>query len=232
MHEDAAPYGLDDFGTMLPSDEEGDPAAENHAPANMSDPFGFFAVERKLKAEREVQPLALRAARYTDDKERDDGLVMPSTPHKPTLGKRGLSHALSPTGTSLASSPSPVKAAGSRVFDMNTSRELLPVQADDDEAPPKSKKLRRSSDASLPQRRSTRAQSKALPEKEVSKPKKRTRKAPAKTKGMGKGKKKSVEDNDLEDDQQEVGFRTAVSRFSLTLPAEIRGRAPGATRVL
>ncbi|KAJ6593325.1 hypothetical protein B0H19DRAFT_17541 [Mycena capillaripes] len=205
VHEDAAPFGQEDFGSMLPSDEEGDSDAENRAPANQSDPFGFFAVERRLKAEREVQPMASRPSRYTDDKERDDGLVMPSTPHKPTLGKRRLSDVFSPANTSLASSPSPVKAVGPRDLGMDTSRELLPALADDEDAPPKGKKLRQSSEASLPPRRSTRAQSKAVAEKEAPKPKKRVRKAPTKTttKTKGKGKKKAVEDNDPDDDQHE-----------------------------
>ncbi|KAJ7807830.1 hypothetical protein B0H14DRAFT_3881740 [Mycena olivaceomarginata] len=211
IHEE--PFGHEDFGSMLPSDEEGDPDAENRAPAHLSDPFGFFAVERKLKAERQMQPpplpAALRASRYTDDKERDDGLVMPATPHKPSIGKRGLS-SVSPASAGLSNTPSPVKAVGVRHLDtMNMSHELLPVQAEDDDAPRRSKRARRSSSEPepLPLRRSTRGQSKAVAEKEPSKPKKQVvRKAPAKTKGKGKGKKKAaVEDNDLED-QEEARF--------------------------
>ncbi|KAJ7350695.1 hypothetical protein DFH08DRAFT_935472 [Mycena albidolilacea] len=225
IHEE--PFGHEDFGSMLPSDEEGDPDAENRAPAQLSDPFGFFAVERKLKAERQMQPpplpAALRASRYTDDKERDDGLVMPATPHKPSIGKRGLSD-VSPASARFSNTPSPVKAVGGRHSDtMNTSHELLPIQPEDDDAPRRSKRARRSSSDSeplppLPLRRSTRGQSKAVVEKEPSKPKKQVvRKAPAKTKGKGKGKKKAaVEDNDLEDQEE--------ARFFIKLEAERQAR--------
>ncbi|KAJ7270115.1 hypothetical protein B0H12DRAFT_1229355 [Mycena haematopus] len=203
VHEDAAePYGHEDFSSMLPSDEDGDPDAENRAPANLSDPFGFFAVERKLKAaKRDIQPTVLRASRPAGDKERDDGLVMPPTPHKPTIGKRGLSD-VSPPSASLSSTPSPVKGVINRDSAMNTSHELLPVQADDDDAP-RSKKPRKSSEEPLPLRRSTRGQSKLVVEKGIPKPK-RVRKAPARAKPKSKGKKKAVDpaDNDL-DDQHE-----------------------------
>ncbi|KAJ7727896.1 hypothetical protein B0H16DRAFT_1589644 [Mycena metata] len=214
-------FGRDDFGSMLLSDEDGDEDAENRPPETLSDPFGFFAVERKLKAEREVIPIAAqRASRLTDDKERDDGLVMPPTPHKPALGKRRLSataDVLSPAATSLGS-PSPLKGVGTHhsneQSDMNTSYETLlqerDVDDDGDDAPPKSKRARQSSETSLPPRRSTRGQSKpTAKEKEkkaVAKPK-RARAAPAKAKvgatGKGKGKKKVVEDNDSDDDPQE-----------------------------
>ncbi|KAJ7047869.1 hypothetical protein C8F04DRAFT_1060325 [Mycena alexandri] len=215
-------FGRDDFGSMLPSDENVDDDAENRPPENLSDPFGFFAVERKLKAEREVIPIAAqRASRFTDDKGRDDGLVMPSTPHKPTLGKRRLSataDVLSPVATSLGS-PSPVKGVGTRHLneesDMNTSHEILPVRPqerdiDDDHAPPRSKRARQSSETSLPPRRSTRGQSKPTAKekkREVARPKKRVGTGPAKAKigakSKGKGKKKVVEDNDSDDDPQE-----------------------------
>ncbi|KAJ6497502.1 hypothetical protein C8R45DRAFT_1211381 [Mycena sanguinolenta] len=207
-HEDAAePFGHEDFGSMLPSDEEGDPDAENRAPANLSDPFGFFAVERKLKAQRETQPAvtvtALRASRPTDDKERDDGLIMPSTPHKPAIGKRALSDVVSPANTSLSASPSPVKAVRDRDSVMNTSQEFFAAQADDDDAPRKSKKPRKSSEEPLPLRRSTRGQTKVLVEKGIPKLKQRARKAPAKAKGKTKGKgKKAVEDDDPDDLQE------------------------------
>ncbi|KAJ7104582.1 hypothetical protein C8R43DRAFT_1114578 [Mycena crocata] len=165
-------YGRYELGIMQPSDEDFDEDAENRAPANNSDPFGFFAVERKLKAKRDalpLQPAALRASRLTDDRERDDGRVMPLTPHKPKVGKRTLSANADP---SLPSSPSPVKGA------------------DTDDGAPKSKKAR----ASVPPRRSTRAQNKP-PVKEK---KKRVRKAPAKT--------KAVKDNDSDEDDPQEKF--------------------------
>ncbi|KAJ6590008.1 hypothetical protein DFH09DRAFT_1074490 [Mycena vulgaris] len=214
QEEDEETYGRDDFGSMLPADEDGDEDAENRAPANLSDPFGFFAVERRLKAEREVLPAPVRTARCTDDKERDDGRVMPSTPHKPKLGKRRLSataDVFSPATTSLVSSPSPVKGgdglrarASTEDVDMDTSRELFPAEprarrkADEDDAPPKKKSRQ---DAALP-RRSTRAQSKVVKEVPKPKPKTRGRKAPAKTK-VSTGKKKATENNDSDDDQHE-----------------------------
>ncbi|KAJ7496766.1 hypothetical protein FB451DRAFT_1386132 [Mycena latifolia] len=219
--DEAYAYGRDDFGTMMPSDDDADEDAENRAPTNLSDPFGFFAVERRLKAERAVQPLQpapLRASRSTDDKERDDGRVMPSTPHKPKPGKRRLSaaaDALSPAATSGASTPSPVKPgeglrprASLDTVDMDTNRELFPAQPTlvdnddgDDGAPPRRKKRRPSPEVALPPRRSTRAPSKA--EKDVAKPqpKARAKKAPTKTRAAGK--KKATENNDLDDDQQE-----------------------------
>ncbi|KAJ7771986.1 hypothetical protein DFH07DRAFT_212870 [Mycena maculata] len=199
-------YANPDFGTMQPLDDE-DADAENRAPtpATNSDPFGFFAVERKLKAKRALasppplpQAAVLRASRRTDDKGRDDGRVMPATPHKPKLGKRRLSpdaDVFSPAATSLASSPSPVKAG--------TSFAVVEKDGGDDEgAPPRSKRPRQSSEASVPPRRSTRGGSKtAAPKaKGVTKPKTRARKAPTKTKARGK---KKVEDNEPEDDQQE-----------------------------
>ncbi|KAJ6631473.1 hypothetical protein B0H10DRAFT_2207126 [Mycena sp. CBHHK59/15] len=113
--DDEPVYGRDDFGSILPSDDDADDDAENRAPANLSDPFGFFAVERKLKTKRDVlplQPTVLRTSRYVDDKERDDGRVMPSTPHKPKVGKPRVStHAdvFSEATTSLPSTPSPTK---------------------------------------------------------------------------------------------------------------------------
>ncbi|KAF8150499.1 hypothetical protein K438DRAFT_1943624 [Mycena galopus ATCC 62051] len=211
MDEDAEPpFGHEDFGSMLPSDEEGDPDAENRAPANLSDPFGFFAVERKLKAKREQEiqakpiPAApLRASRSTDDKERDDGLVMPSTPHKPAIGKRGpLADVVSPASATLSGTPSPVKPArAKRESDANTGHELADEHEEDDDAPRRSKKPRRNSEESLqlPLRRSRRGQSKVVVEEEAPKPKKRVRKAPAKPKGKSKGKKKADEDNDPDD---------------------------------
>ncbi|KAJ7479991.1 hypothetical protein B0H11DRAFT_2026080, partial [Mycena galericulata] len=215
-----------DFGTMLPSDEDEDEDTENRAPATLSDPFGFFAVERKLKAAREVsppqqEPVVLRASRYTDDKERDDGRVMPSTPHKPKIGKH-----VSPTAdvfspATPSESPSPVKGARSQdlLEEPGTSRELFPVQRkaeeddgedddddDDDDQLRKSKRQRQSSDASLPPRRSTRVHNKATAapkDKAVSKPTKRARKAPTRTRAV-KGKKKASENNDVDEDEQDV----------------------------
>ncbi|KAJ7179616.1 hypothetical protein C8R46DRAFT_1212155 [Mycena filopes] len=211
VHHDEAFFGRDDFNSMLPSEEEGDvnedddEDAENRPPTPLSDPFGFFAVERKLKAERKVIPVAAHGHRFTDDKGRDDGLVMPATPHKPTLGKRRLSatataepDALSPAVTSLASSPSPVKGVGLRrsygESEMNTSRGVLPIrdgEDDDDDAPPKGEE-------------STRAGGKKK-DAVAAKPKKRGRTATkAKPAPKVQGKKKVVvEDDDSEDDRQE-----------------------------
>ncbi|KAJ6491684.1 hypothetical protein C8R47DRAFT_437077 [Mycena vitilis] len=207
VNEDVPLYGHEDFGTMLPSeDDECDSDAENRAPANLSDPFGFFAVERKLKAERALEPAVAHHGRVTDDKERDDGLVMPPTPHKPGPGKRRLSHVFSPESASLVSSPSPLKG---RYSDANTSRNVLMAEVDEEEdTPPKRKKARQSSETSLPPRRSTRGQTKAVAEKKnaAPKPKTRARKAapkPSAAKPRSKGKKKAVEEDDEDDDAQE-----------------------------
>ncbi|KAJ7125216.1 hypothetical protein C8R44DRAFT_782614 [Mycena epipterygia] len=223
-------YGRPDFASALSADEDADEDAENRSPtASHSDPFGFFAVERKLKAERDVLALPPPAAvprrggavRYTDDKGRDDGRVMPSTPHKPKLGKRRVSAKDddAPADVFSSETPSPVKGAGDDILgsladgnvDMEGSRELFPDpkarESDDDDAPPKRKKARQSSEASVPPRRSTRTQTKAVPKgKEVSKPKTRARKAPVKTKAAAGKKKKAPENNDSDDDDQQEKF--------------------------
>ncbi|KAK7057694.1 hypothetical protein R3P38DRAFT_1183697 [Favolaschia claudopus] len=209
--EERAPFGHEDFGTMLPS-EDGDSDAENRLPANLSDPFGFFAVERKLKAQREVEPMLVHT-RYADDKERDDGLVMPPTPHKPVIGKRRFSNVVSPRSGS--GTPSPVKGDGAGDSNMSASHGDISLVADEHEVEeedvePKKKRARKSAEEVLPMRRSTRTQSKtpAAEQKErmLSKPKKPVRKATAKAKEKGKSKVKKVvvkvETNDSEDEQE------------------------------
>ncbi|KAJ7647782.1 hypothetical protein FB45DRAFT_998726 [Roridomyces roridus] len=172
-----------------------DEDAENRPPTpTLSDPFGFFAVERKLKAARAAAPPPVpRPSRATDDKQRDDGRIMPSTPHKPRLGKRDADP--SPATTSLASSPSPVK---------DRTRDSL---VEEDDSPPKRKKARPSPVMTLPVRRSARTRSKAASkEKDKAvepKPKKRARKAP--TKRVPKVKK---EEEDVEEDYDNDKYET------------------------
>ncbi|KAJ7601932.1 hypothetical protein B0H17DRAFT_1122760 [Mycena rosella] len=209
-------YGHDDFGSLLPSDDDADADAENRAPtpAPLSDPFGFFAVERRLKAERKILPPPPPAARPTDDKERDDGRVMPSTPHKPKVGKSANSNpnVFSPATTSLVSSPSPVKTGDRR----RTRADADEDDDDDENAPPTRKKARPNPEAAAP-RRSTRGKNSIKAEKAApaSKPKPKTRparKAPAKAAGKatakaaGKKKEKAVETNDDADDEQAEKF--------------------------
>ncbi|KAJ7222272.1 hypothetical protein GGX14DRAFT_428361 [Mycena pura] len=137
---------------------------DNCAPARLSDPFGFFAVEVKLKAARAahppppplvVPPFASR------------GTVMPATPHKrkPGVSSHGADH-FSPATASLPSSPSPMKGASVPVPNDAPEmaqdpmcRELFPARSDRNDDPPSSKRPRTSLDASeppTPPQRSTR----------------------------------------------------------------------------
>ncbi|KAJ7222263.1 hypothetical protein GGX14DRAFT_428345 [Mycena pura] len=152
-----------DFGSQLPSDVD----AENRAPARLSDPFGFFAVEVKLKAARAAHPPPPPVAPPFASR----GTVMPATPHKrkPGVSSHGVDH-FSPATASLPSSPSPVKGAGVPVPDNASEmaqdpmrRELFPARDDRNDDLPPSKRPRTSLDASeppTPPRRSTRTRSK------------------------------------------------------------------------
>ncbi|KAJ7099478.1 hypothetical protein B0H15DRAFT_944894 [Mycena belliarum] len=237
-HEELYQYGRDDFASMDDNENEYDEDAENRAPATNSDPFGFFAVERRLKAERAAQPVPAALprqppARATDDRERDDGRLMPTTPHKPKPGKRAAATADTVLGPgseapSLSSSPSPIKHAEARASpdgSMDTSGELFPARVqtrrradgDEENAPPRRKKPRRSESPEvalpLPPRRNTCAQSAAQKEtqaqksksaKDDVKPRSNTRATrKAPPKTKPRAKKKAVKDNDSDDDQQE-----------------------------
>ncbi|KAJ7287042.1 hypothetical protein C8J57DRAFT_1282647 [Mycena rebaudengoi] len=211
-----------DLGFIIPSDDDADDDAENRAPANLSDPFGFFAVERKLKAERDVMPPPLlRHSRLTDDKERDDGLHMPSTPHKPKPGKRKLD----PESASAASTPSPIKHRSPLgdsddaeleelepvLFALRAKGKAKEIEQDDSDAP-KTKKPRRSESAEpevvLPARRSTRVKTSKPVSKDDPKPKKRARKAVS---TKTKGKKKAPDDD--ENDDTEKWERERIARL-------------------
>lgn len=127
---------------IIPEDQEDLPIASDDADRRpSSDPFGFFTVERELKAKRTAGPstqareaggvilvpatsplrLDLSAVLDTDDEEEDSisPCATPLTPHKRKRkrtdeeGKEVL--LLSPTTESLPSSPSPLKVRGSWV---------------------------------------------------------------------------------------------------------------------
>lgn len=111
-------YGDDDDENMNPQ------LSPSKDIANLSDPFGFFAVEKKIKAERilpKPQPRYRgqpppRIITVDDPEER---LEMPPRPHKQRVGKRpaagspGRSSAgvFSPRSGSMPSTPSPVKTS-------------------------------------------------------------------------------------------------------------------------
>ncbi|KAI3611928.1 hypothetical protein WG66_016132 [Moniliophthora roreri] len=84
---------------------------EQISSANGSDPFGFFAVEQQLKAERAAQPP--KPPRSLEPKAvSPPPLKPPRTPHKQRVGKRPIdisSGSSSPERDIVPSSPSPTK---------------------------------------------------------------------------------------------------------------------------
>lgn len=87
-------------------------AGSAHSPSSDRDPFGFFAVERKLKAlraqqDRQLQYRGVRPAQIDTVFKPD--IVTPPTPHKPHKKRQAIA---SPSGSrtnSLPSTPSPSK---------------------------------------------------------------------------------------------------------------------------
>lgn len=114
--------------------DEDEPALD---PANMSDPFGFFAVEKQLKADRAANPAtgtgATVRARYrgapppaidttVPDPPAREGLVTPPTPHKRVDKRRAVASPsqssdgfFNPNTSSMPSTPSPAKPASSKI---------------------------------------------------------------------------------------------------------------------
>jgi hypothetical protein len=98
--------------------------------ANMSDPFGFFAVEKKLKAHRAANPTTVRARYRTapppviDTVPAEpvrDSLATPPTPHKRGDKRRAIASPnqssagfFNPNTSSMPSTPSPSKPASSK----------------------------------------------------------------------------------------------------------------------
>ncbi|KAK7052807.1 hypothetical protein VNI00_004126 [Paramarasmius palmivorus] len=159
--------------------------------ANGSDPFGFFAVEKQLKAERAVQPsrprgpLQAKVASPPPPKP-------PRTPHKKRVGKRPIeisSGSSSPERDVLPSSPSPTKryseghsAREPPQTDLHDEDVLVEDVGSDDESPPKAtgsvkrrrpaespvnpQKLAKSLTSLLPKRSSRRAKASRTKERE------------------------------------------------------------------
>lgn len=144
-------YGQVDFTSdSPPSDPCYSDGEATSTAANISDPFGFFAVERKLKLERDDVTSRHHApassSLRTLDPEDGDDISMPPTPRKPkinlkrkhsSLARAAPDHGvLSPTTGSMSSTPSPVKAAGAGgggARPVDTDGDCGPMEDQDDE---------------------------------------------------------------------------------------------------
>ncbi|KAG7085737.1 hypothetical protein E1B28_003280 [Marasmius oreades] len=140
-------------------------AAEEEVPiANDPDPFGFFAVEEKLKAERSRQPLKPSKPLLPPSKPTTLPLNPPCTPHKRRIGRHAVtasSRSSSPGRSNrLPSSPSPAKRPSERFVTRETNldndEEIAPLIVDHDDTPPKAdgrrKKPRRDDSPVSPER--------------------------------------------------------------------------------
>ncbi|KAJ8076655.1 hypothetical protein PM082_001078 [Marasmius tenuissimus] len=125
---------------------------EERVPLGDSDPFGFFAVEEKLKVERAKQPPSAPKAPSPSKPPSKPTLTQPvkppRTPHKQRVGKRPLSASLSSRDSSparsqlLLSSPSPTKRSSERFnaqreTELEIPEESAPVETDADDSPSK-----------------------------------------------------------------------------------------------
>ncbi|KAJ7057945.1 hypothetical protein C8F01DRAFT_1371406 [Mycena amicta] len=207
------PIVYSDFGSLV---------LEENEQEEDDDPFGFFSVERKLRAIRAAQPLPQPQQLETSPARQP----MPSTPHKPKLGT--VMHA------SATSSPSPVKRRGDNTPDpesesesdqpppppKRSSRKRTRVAEDKDKDKPAKRgksTMDRDLDSDLPKppktRRSARvlaSNSKATSKPASTKPKSVVKAKPASKsiksarKGNGKGKEKeNVENVENDDDEEE-----------------------------
>ncbi|CAK5266080.1 unnamed protein product [Mycena citricolor] len=232
--ENDVSFGRSDFESLSDKGEvDEDSDAENRAPANQSDPFGFFAIERKLKAERDAQPhpaphhasaIEHYPARLTDDKGRDDGRLMPATPHKPKAGKPSMESAAISLGsgvTTIPSSPSPVKGtpglvgrAGNEQSPSLRRKHGSPGESSesDEESPPKKKT--NPSPGDTPLRRSARHRpvkpDAARPARKITSTKTTSTKKKA-VKGKGKRRKEEA-DEEQEEEEEHQGQVDKVSR--------------------
>ncbi|KAF9268495.1 hypothetical protein L218DRAFT_953963 [Marasmius fiardii PR-910] len=132
-------------------------------PMNDSDPFGFFAVEEKLKAERSRQPPKVNKSLLPPSKPIAESFKPPRTPHKRRIGKRARTNS-SRNGSSparsdiLPSSPSPTKRFSERFTTRETDLgdDVGSALMVDDDSPPKAdvkrKKPRRSDSSVDPER--------------------------------------------------------------------------------
>ncbi|KAF7297234.1 hypothetical protein MIND_00956500 [Mycena indigotica] len=88
-----------DFGSLVEEEPE---VEEERKKEEEDDPFGFFAVERKLKTLRALRPLPEPEPEPAEEEDIPvQHNAMPSTPHKPRPGTRPFSP--------VTSSPSPIK---------------------------------------------------------------------------------------------------------------------------
>ncbi|KAL0574814.1 hypothetical protein V5O48_007151 [Marasmius crinis-equi] len=115
-------------------------------PLANSDPFGFFAMEEKLKVERANQPPKPQKV-PPPSMPVTQTLNPPRTPHKQRVGKRPLSTPGSGTSSLtrteiMPSSPSPAKRSSEQFTvpaetDLDASEESALVEADPDDSPPR-----------------------------------------------------------------------------------------------
>ncbi|KAK1231654.1 hypothetical protein PQX77_005220 [Marasmius sp. AFHP31] len=191
-------------------DENGEfiaPQVEEEAeqvPLGDSDPFGFFAVEEKLKAERARRPPSAPKGPSPSNPPSKPTLTQPvkppRTPHKRRVGKRPLSASLSSRDSSparselLLSSPSPTKRLSERFnaqreTELEIPEESAPVETDADDSPSKAtgrRKRPRLSDSPVNPERLAKSLTSLLPKR------------------RGRGKVYYEE----EDDDEEVEFHT------------------------
>ncbi|KAL0072528.1 hypothetical protein AAF712_000291 [Marasmius tenuissimus] len=177
---------------------------EERVPLGDSDPFGFFAVEEKLKVERAKQPPSAPKAPSPSKPPSKPTLTQPvkppRTPHKQRVGKRPLSASLSSRDSSparsqlLLSSPSPTKRSSERFnaqreTELEIPEESAPVETDADDSPSKAtgrRKRPRLSDSPVNPERLAKSLTSLLPKR------------------RGRGKVYYEED----DDDEEVEFHT------------------------